>query len=635
MSTLIARLRAASTRSLTRWCSDVADPEEGTFEWILKRPAFLTLLQPDSSGILHILGKPGCGKTVLAKHIYYKFDAFTGPATKYPVGKTLLFACDAAVDGSRAAINILTSLMTQMLEFQEESKEPLEPPLSSLALEETWSFHQLAEAFSGLITGLWPHILGTRKYAIVIDGLDECDSGSERDALLELFSKVAGASQGGTTPVAIVATSRPYAEISFSGGYTNILDLNTEKAMDQDLATYIRHGVANLVSKRPKLAAYQQVIVDKLENRADKMYLLIRLLLEVLLHMIDSSPYSIDSILVSLPETLSDIYDQIWSRVASAEEGRARMIFSWLLCAIRPFTLIELGIAIATYDYNKWHQQHEGTKFRLNIAGHETTRHIQDKNGLLTKIPPFHRARFEGYIPFMPLDLEGDLNRLFGPLVKISRSHKLSREGSEHEDSTTEESRNTEEGHTNVTHVNLVHSPTVDRMPWFRAKQNGDSTAAWPSSPEGWYEIDERKALDVIRRTERLLGPYSTSKGRDYSTKDLEPKVTLCHQTVQEHFSSKPGFLDEPGTHLQLAELCARTRDGTVTGDSDTESIDTLDEATATQPDDSRDYSEYWRDHRLMAVMLDPWLNGKVRLRRRRTAPSKLVIRQRESDYNF
>jgi hypothetical protein len=76
---------------------------------------------------------------------------------------------------------------------------------------------------------------------------------------------------------------RPYADILFSEMNPTKLDLNKEEAMDTDLTTYIHKVVSRLIKKRPPFLVYSEEITKKLLDRAEKMYLLVDLILDLAL----------------------------------------------------------------------------------------------------------------------------------------------------------------------------------------------------------------------------------------------------------------------------------------------------------------------------------------------------------------
>lgn len=118
----------------------------------------------------------------------------------------------------------------------------------------------------------------------------------------------------------------------------------------------------------------------------------------------------IDKLLSSLPTNLSEIFDEIWSRVAARkDESRAKMIFSWILCAFRPFTIRELEIAMAHHDYDAAMQSKFAHLWRFEWAERFRKRPFLES-------PLDEENVLDSYLP---IDLVGDLSHMFGPLVYI------------------------------------------------------------------------------------------------------------------------------------------------------------------------------------------------------------------------
>jgi hypothetical protein len=76
------------------------------------------------------------------------------------------------------------------------------------------------------------------------------------------------------------------------------------------------------------------------------MYLLVKLLVDMILNITDSSPRALEELLNSLPSTLAEIYNKIWTHLGVDRE-RAKAFFTWVLCAFRPLTLEEFATFVA------------------------------------------------------------------------------------------------------------------------------------------------------------------------------------------------------------------------------------------------------------------------------------------------
>jgi hypothetical protein len=562
--------------NIAQHCSEVRDPEGETFSWIGSRRAYNLTESATSSGIFHITGRPGCGKSVLAKYIYRLIESQTGPPEKFVIRRVVYYAFNARDEGRRTVLSILASLNAQLLEGEHTFPKHLEDLLENLSSSTSWTIRQLQDLLFNLVTCPRLALPKGSKMVFIIDAVDECDQGPLREGLLEWFHQLVESCHS-TMHISFVVTSRPYADITFSGAAMT-LDLNVEDAVDKDLESYIHQGTARLIQRRPPFRAYQHKIIAKLQHRAEKMFLLVELLLDRMLRLHNSSPISIERLLASLPSTLSEIYRDIWSEIAPSDQQRAKMIFSWLLCAFRPLSMTELDTAIATHEF------HAACKTK-DVAG---LLNVTSRHDVFHPLSKLYQSQIE---PFRSLDLKGDLERLFGPLIHIEKEKSYIEKFGNSLDA---------EG-LNIALEQLLESKLQDitdtrdlryaNLP----RSSGQSSYVVPPTP---------------RITSGLRSPSAFSMVQEES-----PRVNLCHQTVKEHFLNDPSFLDLASVHLEMAYLCVRLRDGTIPGDDDTESVSTI---LAPDVDGLEDYSEHWVNHRDKAISLNPSLQGIVRFRCRK-----------------
>jgi hypothetical protein len=302
-------------------------------------------------------------------------------------------------------MNIISSLILQICENHNCLPETAEGQIQSLNKRVSWKYGHLQELLLSLITRDEHDPIQTPKIIIIIDALDECDPPEERSKILETLNRIVRETQGRSSCVRFVITSRPYADILFSEMNPTKLDLNNEEAMDADLTAYIHKEVSLLIKKRPRFLVYSEEITKKLLDRAEKMYLFVDLILDLALRQFDSKPDSIEQILASLPTKLSEVYDGIWLKIGAAEEVRAKLILSWLLCAFRPFKEKELSEALARYDFhmtwNSW-TPHDKLEFSNKVYTFKSDTTLQRQVDR-------YKTR----------DLRGDLTRLFGPLIQV------------------------------------------------------------------------------------------------------------------------------------------------------------------------------------------------------------------------
>lgn len=482
----------------------VEDAQGETFQWVRTHDCFTSATDARQPAILHITGKPGCGKSVLSKLLYKTIES-AGPWVP------LYFAFSATDAGRRKPLHILASFISQL-----SSASLLSIPVIRTLCEGSTSLQVNAgkwnetnvQGILGILHDAIHSCPSKVRLMLLIDALDECVADEDRAKMLRTLGNLVSTSHADRSGIAVIVTSRPYSDINFQTTRKITLDLNSEKCVDGDLEAYIADGVGRLLISRPAFTAYQARIVTKLQQRADKMYLLIELLLRMMELHSDSSRISIENLLDSLPSDLSTIFDEIWSRISDADGPRAKMFLSWILCAFRPFTVQEFGLAIARYGYDNAMREKLKRVKQLDRAGKPLGRWDPDNPLDSTNLVEFYE----------PIDVEGDISRMFGPL--------------------------------------LIIEPDI---------QYGDAP------------------------NHRLWS-----------------RIKLCHLSVRDHFLLRPGFIQEGRVHAQMAILCARQMDGTITGDPAVlpREDDDFDADTISDPF-TGPYTLFWSRHVEMATDTD------------------------------
>ena len=90
------------------------------------------------------------------------------------------------------------------------------------------------------------------------------------------------------------------------------------------------------------------------------------------------------------------------------------MLFSWILCVMRPLSVAEFNAALATHKYHDYTNETNKARVAGEISG------ATGKSGALSSDAIWMTASSD--IPFTDLksvDLGGDLLRLLGPLVQF------------------------------------------------------------------------------------------------------------------------------------------------------------------------------------------------------------------------
>jgi hypothetical protein len=248
----------------------------------------------------------------------------------------------------------------------------------------------------------------------VIDALDECDAGAEREGLVSLLAALIKTGQTQQHRRTLILLNRDHYDLSFEGhdapkGCVTHLNLDKEDLMQTDLKAFTEEKIRELIKFRPAYRNYHNQLVTKVYERASNgMFLMVVLVVELLRRSSDSSKYGIDRTIGTLPSNLQEVYQRYWDAINPVEKCQAKEIMAWIVTAVRPFHPQTLADALA--------------HARLLSAENEV-------------------ASIE---ELRPMDLGGDLKRLFGPLIQVSEKVELihqtvkefflNRESEEHEE---------------------------------------------------------------------------------------------------------------------------------------------------------------------------------------------------------
>ncbi|KEF52818.1 uncharacterized protein A1O9_11235 [Exophiala aquamarina CBS 119918] len=153
----------------------VKDPHTGTCKWFTERKAYGAASTTVPS-LLCLIGSPGAGKTVLAKHLVTTSNS-----------KTIYFFCDGKNREYNTAISILLSLIHQCVMMEARCGEQVN------AMYRRW--HSVLSTSYGRLGDLFGMIMSTSDpdknestWSCIIDGLDHCEA-PEREKLLHVFAK--------------------------------------------------------------------------------------------------------------------------------------------------------------------------------------------------------------------------------------------------------------------------------------------------------------------------------------------------------------------------------------------------------------------------------------------------------------
>lgn len=318
-------------------------PEEGTCTWIFEHPQYREWINQDQSSLLWVSADPGCGKSVLASFLVNHFRQTIEP----PALACHFFFRDDS-QAQRSAETALCSVIHQLLSAK--------PNFINYAVDEvqakgdnlTKELSSLWDIFVSIIDN---ESCGT--IYLILDGLDECEEKSLK-RLLKLLRELHKRKMRNGFLMTIV-TSRPYQWIRATLDDAPTIRLKTEDcldAIDADVHRVINVRIDRFGSRTgTSHDARLENIRRALSQKADRTFLWITLVLDIMDSDSCQSFEELNAIVDSANKELESIYEKILSR--SKHPEKARKLLSIVLAASEPLTLEQLDLAFAIQSEHK------------------------------------------------------------------------------------------------------------------------------------------------------------------------------------------------------------------------------------------------------------------------------------------
>jgi NACHT domain len=311
---------------------------KGSCIWILNDPAFTEWWNNDGCSILWIHGDPGKGKTMmmiaLIDEIQQRLDVIPGS------GVLSYFFCQNTIQELNNAVSIVRGL-TYLLAKQN--------PALTCHLRKRYDETNRSpfEGFNAL-QGLWNMLLeilrdpSLPRVYLLVDALDECDSGS-----LEIFLKLLSASEL-SSKVKWVVTSRNETKIiehhRSHPAHETSLELNSSH-VSKAVESFIDFKVRELAVRKTYDSGLQASVRDYLTNNADGTFLWVALVCKALENVLAGTA---ERTLKTFPAGLEPLYGRMMGQIERerdfAEIGLCKQILCTVTLACRPLCLNEIGI---------------------------------------------------------------------------------------------------------------------------------------------------------------------------------------------------------------------------------------------------------------------------------------------------
>jgi ankyrin repeat protein len=319
----------------------------GTCKWFTKHLQYQKWLSQDS-GLLWVSADPGCGKSVLIKHLVDNIL----PGSDERLLCYFFFKDDFG--DQRTSTGALCCILRQL--FMQE------PALFTDNVLET--YERDGEHLLNSFSDLWQMFLDVAKSShakeiiCLIDALDECEEQGRREivrALCELF-----ASGKTTFPLKVIITSRGYTQIqrdfqALESRWPTIhLSGENQKEVDEISAeiSFVIKSKLDSLSSRLKLD-YEEVkaLQEELTKNPNRTYLWVHLVFDVINESIDLTEDNLRKIVRELPKTVEAVYEKILNR--SRDKEKAKKLLQIVVAAQRPLSLSETAMAMAVRTEHK------------------------------------------------------------------------------------------------------------------------------------------------------------------------------------------------------------------------------------------------------------------------------------------
>ncbi|OAP59319.1 hypothetical protein AYL99_06617 [Fonsecaea erecta] len=308
-------------------------------KWIEEEPKFIKWYNATTSSQLVLFGHMGCGKTVITAHVIEELIRMN--RNKLPRPLVCYHYC--VTDERGKALYIYSSLILQLLDQQEGLKVEFdrwhEKTGKSEGRDPAQSSEDLGNFLSTSVESL------DRELFVVIDGLDECDSESQRELIALLTSLSDKAHR-----LKVFFSSRPQE------GIENLLQaaaqIRWNPTLERD-TVMVERIVQQSLSEFPPVI--QSLVAERLSKLAQGSAIWVRFTIELIKRRQIKAVGPMRKFLADIPSPagLSQLYAKVFAHQTGDDPTNEQLVTSALeilAVAQRPISILELAWAIALND---------------------------------------------------------------------------------------------------------------------------------------------------------------------------------------------------------------------------------------------------------------------------------------------
>jgi len=351
------------------------DRVPGTCQWFVSHGHFCKWRDSNSSTILWVSADPGCGKSVLAKHLIDSELPTSASRT------TCYFFFKDDFEDQRSAKGAISCLLHQIFVQR--------PALFSDAIIQR--FDNYGEHLLESFLELWETLLmvsqdkSAGEIVCILDAFDECEL-QARTELTRALCKFFGSPN--KSNLKFLLTSRPFGDIRRGFQPLNLPGLpiihlrgesDTEmEKISKEIDIYIRARVKEIQSSLQLSPDEAKLLLDRMMSTPQRTYLWAYLTLDLVQNDINLDKTGIEKATSSLPKTVDDAYERILARSHNLDD--ARRLLNIVVAATRPLSLKEMELALGI---RKDHQSYESLQLKTEARFRE---HVRDICGLFVSV---------------------------------------------------------------------------------------------------------------------------------------------------------------------------------------------------------------------------------------------------------
>ncbi|KAK3311985.1 hypothetical protein B0H66DRAFT_506297 [Apodospora peruviana] len=361
-------------------------PANGTCQWIMQHPSFVSWREKAENPLLWLTGPPGCGKTIMSSFLAKHLE----PTESSSTSNVYIYFCDDTITLQTDAKNILINLIFQLVHKHRGLARHVSKFYESHQENIVQNFTALWDLFEAIL--LDPTYPKAEPTIIIIDALDECEEITRRPLLesIQDFLQPPKLARAATSDLKFHAATSGRRHVKFiltcRPNLTEVQRMidtapNSRIPIDEartDLDIYIQERLDEISKRREIPSDIQKSLQTELCSEAENTFLWVSIVLSVLESSKMMSVNDLKSFVerIGIPGDLERIYTELVSEIDPDDLDEAAKLLKLILGSSRQLSLEEINIAFSidhrshrTVDNVRAHSQAGMQRTLQNILG--------------------------------------------------------------------------------------------------------------------------------------------------------------------------------------------------------------------------------------------------------------------------